>query len=168
MWFCKAINRLNKIIRPAGKIFHILGSGVLALMMFLTAGDVTLRYIFNRPIVGAFDLTEYMMAIMVSFGLAYCALMKGHVSVDLVVSRFPKRVQAVIDAVTGLLSLGLFSIITWQCFVNVKLQYSSGFTSTVLLIPVFPFAGLVGIGSAMLTLVLLTDLLETLSLMVKK
>ena len=132
-------------------------------MMFLTASDVILRYVFNRPLVGAFDLTEYMMAIVVAFGLAYCAMMKGHVRVDLIVERFPQRAQAVIDSVTGLLSLGLFSLITWQCFVNIKLQFDSGVTSTVLLIPVFPFVGMVGIGSALLSLILLIDFLESLS-----
>ncbi len=168
MWLSKAVDWLNRIIRPAGTVLHSVGSGVLALMMLLTAGDVILRYVFNRPIVGAFDLTEYMMAIMVSFGLAYCALMKGHVSVGLVVSRFPQRVQAIIDMITSLLSLGMFTLITWQCFVNVKLQFASGFTSTVLLIPVFPFAAMVGLGSTMLTLVLLIDFLDSLSRAVRK
>ncbi|MEW6669584.1 MAG: TRAP transporter small permease [Thermodesulfobacteriota bacterium] len=164
----KAIDCLNMVLRPAGTVLHSIGVGVLALMMFLTAADVILRYLFNRPIVGAFDLTEYMMTILISFGLAYCAMMKGHVTVDLIVSRLPQRVQAVIDCVTGLLSLGLFSLISWQCFVNVKLLYASGVTSTVLLIPVFPFVGVIGIGSAMLTLILLTDFLESLSRAVKK
>jgi TRAP-type C4-dicarboxylate transport system permease small subunit len=164
----QGIDCLKKVFRPAGRVLHSLGVGVLALMMFLTAADVILRYVFNRPIVGAFDLTEYMMAILISFGLAYCAMMKGHVTVDLVVSRLPQRAQAIMDCVTGLLSLGLFSLISWQCFVNVKLLYASGVTSTVLLIPVFPFVGVVGIGSAMLTLILLIDFLESLSRVVKK
>lgn len=163
MWLNKGIDWLNKVLRPAGTVLHSVGVGILALMMFLTASDVILRYVFNRPIVGAFDLTEYMMAIVVAFGLAYCAMMKGHVRVDLIVERLPQRAQAVIDSVTGLLSLGLFSLITWQCFLNVKLQFASGVTSTVLLIPVFPFVGMVGIGSALLSLMLLIDFLESLS-----
>ena len=40
-----------------------------ALMMFITAADVLLRYIFNRPISGTMELTSYMMAVVVGFGL---------------------------------------------------------------------------------------------------
>lgn len=161
MWLSKAADALNKVIRPVSKWFHSIGVGILAVMMFLTAADVALRDL--KPILGSFDLTEYMMAIIVSCGLAYCAVMKGHVKVDLVVSRFPQRVQAIIDTVTGLLGLILFSLISWQCFVYAKLQLASGVTSSVLLIPVFPFVGVVGLGSALLTIVLLSDFLNYLS-----
>ena len=168
MWLSKAAGLLNRVVRPASMALHSVGAIVIGLMMLLTAADVALRYAFNRPIKGSFDLTVYMMAIVVAFGLAYCAVMKGHVKVELVVSHLPQRAQAIIDSITCLISLGLFSLITWQCFVNMKDLFASKLTSSVLLIPVFPFAGLVGIGSACLTLVLLADFLDSLSKAVKR
>ena len=168
MWLSKAADSLYKLVCPATRVLHGAGVGVLAVMMLLTAGDVTLRYVFNRPIVGSFDLTEYMMAIVVSFGLAYCAFLRGHVRVDLVVSHLPQRLQATIDSVTGLLGIALFSIITWQSFVYMRLLFTSGLESTVLYIPRFPFAGVVCLGSAFLTIVLLANFLEFLSQAVRK
>jgi len=168
MWLSKAADSLNKLAHPAARVLHSVGVSVLAALMVLTASDVTLRYVFNRPIIGSYDLTEYMMAVVVSFGLAYCALLKGHVRVDLVVSHLPQRVQVTIDSITGLLSLFLFSIITWQSFVYMKLLFDSGLESTVLHIPRFPFAALVGLGSAFLTIVLLGNFLEFLSKAVRK
>ena len=168
MWLSKAANLLNRVARLASEALHSVGIIVLALMMLLTTADVTLRYVFDRPVTGSYDLTVYMMAIVVAFGLAYCAVMKGHVRVEVIVSRLPQRAQAIIDSITCFVGLGLFSLITWQCFVNMKLLFASNLTSSVLLIPVFPFAGVVGIGSACLTLVLLTDFLDSLSQAVKK
>jgi TRAP-type C4-dicarboxylate transport system permease small subunit len=168
MWLSKAADSLNKLVHPAARVLHSAGVSVLAMLMLLTAGDVILRYVFNRPIIGSYDLTEYMMAIVVSFGLAYCAFLKGHVRVDIIVSHFPQRVQAVIDSITGLLSVTLFSVITWQSFIYVELLFDSGLESTVLLIPRFPFAGLVCLGSAFLTIVLLANFLEFLSQAVRK
>lgn len=168
MWLSKTAGYLNKAIKPAVEILHGAGMGVLALMMFLTACDVILRYVFNRPIVGSYDISEYMMAIVVSFGLAYCAFLKGHVRVDIIVSRFPQRVQEVFDCITGLLSVFLFVIITWQSFVYMQLLFSSGLKSTVLLIPRFPFVGLVFIGSAFITLVLIADFFDSLARAVRK
>ncbi len=168
MWLSKAADSLNRLVHPAVRVLHGAGVGVLAVMMVLTAGDVTLRYVFNRPIVGSLDITEYMMAIVISFGLAYCAFLKGHVRVDLIVSHLPQRVQAVIDSITGLLGVILFAVITWQGFVYMGILVDSGLKSTVLLIPRFPFAGLVCLGSAFLTLVLLAHFLEFLSEAVRK
>jgi TRAP-type C4-dicarboxylate transport system permease small subunit len=168
MWLSKAADSLNKVVRPAVGVLHGVGVGVLAMMMLLTASDVILRYVFNRPIVGSYDLTEYMMAILVSFGLAYCAFVKGHVRVDLIVTHLPQRLQSVIDSITGLLGIILFSIITWQAFIYMKLLFDSGLKSTVLLIPRFPFAGLVCLASAVLTVTLLADFLTFLSQAVRK
>jgi TRAP-type C4-dicarboxylate transport system permease small subunit len=168
MWLSRAASLLNRVICPVVELLHTVGMGVLALMMFLTASDVILRYAFNRPIVGDYDLTEYMMAILVSFGLAYCAFMKGHVRVDLIVNHLPQRLQAVIDSITGLLSIFLFAIITWQSFVYMVILYRSGIESTVLLIPRFPFTGLVCLGSAFLTLVLVVEFIDSLSRAVQK
>lgn len=163
MWLSRLAGRIKGFLSPAVKIMHSAGAGVLLAMMLLTASDVTLRYIFNRPILGSLDLTEYMMAIVVSFSLAYCALEKGHVKVDIIVSNFPRRVQAIFDCFTNLFSLFLLILITWQSLANMWLLYKSGLKSTVLLIPRFPFAGLVFLGCAFFTLVLLVNFLESLS-----
>jgi len=168
MWLSKLADLVNILVRPVVAVLHGAGVGVLAALMALTAGDVTLRYVFNRPIVGSYDLTEYMMAIVVSFGIAYCAFLKGHVRVDIVVSHFPPRVQAAIDSITGLFGVFLFSLITWQSFVYMQLLIDSGLKSAVLLIPRFPFAGLVFLGSAFLTIVMLANLLEFLAEAVRK
>ena len=168
IWLSKAADLLNKVARPTSGVFHSVGAFVLVLMMMLTAADVILRKTMNLPIVGSYDLIVYMMAIVVAFGLAYCAVMQGHVKVDLVVEHFPRRVRAIIDSITAFLSMGLFSLITWQCFVQMKQLFASNVTSMVLLIPAFPFVGMVGAGSALLTLVLLAYFFDFLSQAVRK
>ncbi|UCG64349.1 MAG: TRAP transporter small permease, partial [Deltaproteobacteria bacterium] len=95
MWSKKTTNSLTVLYRPLIKLLNGIAMGTVAAMMFLTATDVILRYIFNRPISGAYEVIEYMMAILIPFGLAYCALQGGHVSVDLLVSRFPKKIQSI-------------------------------------------------------------------------
>jgi len=154
-------------MRPISVVLQGVGAGVLTVMMLLTASDVTLRQ-FKFPIMGTDDITAFLMAILVSFGLAYCAIRKGHVRVDLIVERLPSRVQAIIDTVTTLLGLGLCILITWQSFVNMVSLYNSGATSWTLNIIAFPFAGLVAFGFAWFTLVLLADFLNAIVRVVKK
>ena len=166
MWLDRTSGSLYSTLRPISVVLQGVGAGVLTVMMLLTASDVTLRQ-FKSPLMGTIDITEFLMAILVSFGLAYCAIRKGHVKVDLIVERLPRRVQAIIDTVTTLLSLGLCILITWQSFVNMVSVYNSGATSWTLNITVFPFAGLVAFGFAWFTLVLLADFLNAIVRVVK-
>ncbi|MFX0202441.1 MAG: TRAP transporter small permease subunit, partial [Candidatus Hodarchaeota archaeon] len=89
----KASNSLNKILLPVSIVLQGVGAVVLAVMMFLTASDVTLRQ-FKLPIIGTDDITAFLMAILISFGLAYCTIKKGHVQVDFIVERLSIRTQA--------------------------------------------------------------------------
>jgi len=164
VWLSKTIYFIN---RASGWI-HSAGAGILALMMFVTFVDVALRYVFNRPLTGSYELTVYMMSIVIAFGLAYCAVLKGHITVDIVVSHFSQRSQAIIDSITSVIGLGFFSVVTWQCTLHIKEQFDSGLRSSVLLIPEFPFVGAVALGSAMFCLVLLTHFVEFISQAVRK
>jgi len=159
----EAIHSLKRGINPLVRILKSVAAGILAVMMFLTAMDVLLRYIFNRPISGALEITEYMMVILVGFGLAYCATVKGLVSVEIFTSRFSPRGRAIVNSMTYFLSFVFFSLITWQSMRNVKLVFESELVSPVLLIPTFPFAVTLALGSLVLTLVLLVNFLEYLS-----
>lgn len=137
-------------------------------MMLLTAADVILRYFFNRPITGSYDLTQYMMAILVASALAYCVVKKRNVVVELVVERLPLRVQIIIGSITSLLSVGFLCLLTWKGYLYANELYNSGIVSVVLRIPNFPFAYIVSFGVACLTLVSLADFLHYLSKAVKR
>jgi TRAP-type C4-dicarboxylate transport system permease small subunit len=166
MWSNRASDSLYKVVSPVSVVLHGVGAGVLAVMMFLTVSDVTLRR-FKLPIMGTDDITAFLMAILVSFGLAYCAVKKGHVQVELLVEHLPSRIQAIIDSITTFLGFGLCVLITWQSFANMVSVYHSGATSWTLNIIAFPFAGLVAFGFTWFTMVLLADFFNAISRVVK-
>lgn len=159
----KAVQFLNKTVRPGTVMINAVGMVVLVMMMLLTVSDVSLRYLFNKPIKGAFELTEFMMIIIVFLGLAYTAVKKRHITVSALVGRLPEKAQLVIDASTCLLSLVLCILITWQSAMEAKTRYLQGLTSGTLYIPVHPFIWLVALGCAMLSIVLLSNLLESIT-----
>ena len=57
----------------------------------LTAVDVVGRNLFNHPIPGTVELSQYMLAIFILLGLAYAQQMKAHVAVSIFTSRLPHR-----------------------------------------------------------------------------
>lgn len=122
---------------------------VLALML-LTVSDVFMRYVFNRPITGTTEMAMYIMVCLVC-GMALCALRGEHIVVDLVMSRFSPRIQAIVDAITLILSLAIVVIITWQGFLislwERKFKYIA---STLFPVPTYPFWWVYLLGSAVL------------------
>lgn len=168
MWLSKVADAINRVVQPVSRVIHSVGLVVLAAMMFLTFADVALRYIFNRPISGSFDLTELMMVVVACCGFAYCAVMKGHVNVDLVVSRLRQRNRAIVETITGLLGLTFLFLVTLQAFLYIKVMYLKGLVSAVLHIPVYPLVAVAAVGLAMLWLVLLADILNIISRAVRK
>ena len=136
--------------------------------MFLVAGDVSLRYCFGLPIKGSVELVEQMMVVVVFLAVAYTASQKGHVAIELLVSRFPQRVQAVIDFFTYLLCLGLVSLIIWRSAVRAYYVMLHHYVTWVLGVPIYPFVFLISLGCALLAIVLLANLLDSLARAVRK
>ena len=128
----------SRIVNAVSKAIHIVGVSILALLMVLTVMDVGLRYFLNKPITSTFELTEFMMAVLVSFCLAHTASHGGHVNVDIVTSRLPRKISAILGAISNFITTSIFTLVTWQCFAQARTIYQSGLESDVLYIPVFP------------------------------
>ncbi|MDP2917469.1 MAG: TRAP transporter large permease subunit [Dehalococcoidia bacterium] len=159
---------MNKVINLLSRWAGFVGGSAIIVMMFLTFVDVVLRYFFNRPIAGGLEITEYLMAISVALTLAYCAFKKGHIRVTAGTALLPKRTQLIFDSVIMLIGVVFFSLMSWQSAVQAGVMYNSGSYSSVLRIPVYPFVWVVFIGSIIITLIFLRDLVESVARAVKE
>ncbi len=168
MELSKPAHSLSRAFYPISRIMNGVGVGILAVMMLLTAADVTLRYAFRRPIGGSVELSELMLCILVALGLAYALVHKEHIRIEFIISRFSPRVQAFVTSISALLGTGVFSLITWQSFLYAESLRTGGFTTGVLGIPIYPVVWVVVLGSAIFCLVLIVDLLEHLAELVAK
>ena len=53
-------------------------------MMLLTFVDVVARYVFNRPVRGAFEVTELMLLVLIFAGLPLVSFADEHVTMDFI------------------------------------------------------------------------------------
>lgn len=154
---------LGSVARPAARVASGIGAGVLAVMMFLSALDVLLRYFFNRPISGAMELIQYLMLITVVSGFAACTVEKSHIRVEVLIERCGPKTKRILYTTTSLLSLCLFALITRQAIVYAGFLFNSHLTSPVLLIPAFPFAVILAFGMAVFCVALVAEFFYFLS-----
>lgn len=164
----KFVGSVEKLVHPVSRFLNFGGVVFLCILMLLVMAHVIGRYLLGLPIPGSVELIELLMVLVVFLGLAECAVHRGNVAVDLFVDYLPKKTQAVIDAFTCLLSVGIVSLITWQSAVQVKILWQSGHVSGALHIPHWPFAIVMALGWAAFSLVLAAHFFEFLGRALKK
>jgi TRAP-type C4-dicarboxylate transport system permease small subunit len=70
--------------RPADAILGGAASAILLAMMLLTVVDVVARYLFKRPVRGAFEVTELMLVVLIFAGLPLVSYGDEHAVMDFI------------------------------------------------------------------------------------
>ena len=108
----------DRIVVPA---FGLIAAIVLFTLMVLTCADVIGRYFLGRPIFGAFEITESLLAVLIFAGLPLVTLRNEHVIVDLLDPLTPDwifRIQHVVACVLGFVSTAYLAWRLWLRALN--------------------------------------------------
>jgi TRAP-type C4-dicarboxylate transport system permease small subunit len=129
---------------------------VLVLIMLLTSLDVILRYL-NRPITGTYDMVSMGAAFVFGFAIPRTSIDRSHISVDILVEKFPrgKRVLAVSTRILGLL---FFFVLGWYFIQTGRGFVTTGDSTQTLSIPLYPVAFALAVCAFVECFVLLSDI----------
>ncbi len=96
------------------RFLTLFSSMCLFAMMWLTVADVIGRDVFNAPILGAFEVTEVLMGLVVFSGLPQVTLTDGHVAVTLLDSFLGQRVRRTQHILVNILCAIALAFIAWR------------------------------------------------------
>jgi TRAP-type transport system small permease protein len=164
----QAAAKAAKIIAAISQWLNVVGMVVLGALIGITVVDVLGRSLFHKPILGTFELTEYMLAVIVFCTISWCAVTRSHITVDILTSHLPPRVNAVLLFITSLLGLGLLGTMMWQSFREALVITEMGKSSTMLNVPAYPFYWLMAIAFLIVSLQVLVEVVRTISKAVAK
>jgi TRAP-type C4-dicarboxylate transport system permease small subunit len=154
-------NNLFKKLEKASHLLAYIGDVSLFAMMCLTVVDVVGRYVFNKPVLGAFEITEFLMLIIIASYLAFAQAGKSHITVDILVSRFSQKAQAVIGRINHIISFFMISGIAVMCIVKGLELKDVSEASQLLKVPNYPFAFFLVLGFAVLCLEYVLDIIKS-------
>ena len=117
----------------------VAASLILFCMMTLTFADVVLRYVFNRPLRGAFEVTELMLLVLIFAGLPLVTHANEHVTMDLIDRWLSPRLRAALGRLMEAISAALMFVLTWFMWIKAQRIAGYGDTTDVLRIAVGPF-----------------------------
>lgn len=124
--------------RRADAVLGIAASALLFCLMCVTFVDVVARYLFNRPIRGAFEVTELLLLVLIFAGLPLVSHADEHVTMDFI-DRIVGRGAEVWVRVMHAVCAAVFFFLTWQIWIKAGKIAGYGDTTDVLRIPVGPF-----------------------------
>lgn len=157
--------QIKNIVQKSSFYFCNICMFVLIPMMLLTSFDVLARFFFNNPVSGSVEISSYFMAILILTGLAYTHQVKGQIFVELLVKRLPYFFQHSLNIFTGLLSLFIIVLLTWQGWLEAVNEQG---VSDMLRIPQWPFEMLVPVAGFLLSLEILMDIFDSIAGLLKK
>jgi len=153
---------MRRTILLLGNLGMWIAGVTLCLMMLLATADVICRHLLRRSMASAHDVTELMMVVAIFLGLAYTASVKGHVQVDLVISKLSRHAQTVLESITSFFSIVISATLAWCLGMNAWSSFIRGGVTPTVGIPISPFLYLASIGCALLCAQLLVDFYDSL------
>jgi len=151
---------LEKISHALNEVLIWIAGFLLAAMIFLTCANIFLRIVWI-PVIGTFELMGYFGAVMTAFALGYTQVRRGHIAVDIVVLGFSKRTQKILNGINCFICMVFFAVVSWRITGYASTLLKTGEITETLRIVYYPFTYGVALGCAVLSLVFLTELLES-------
>jgi len=152
---------LEKISRLLNKWSIWIGGAALLLMIGIACANMLMRPL-GAPLKGAYELVGFFGALTVAFALGHAQITGSHIAVDILATRYSKRTQRIMHAISSFLCMIFFVLVAWQVAVFATTIWKRGETSETLRIIFHPFVYLVAICCALLAFVLFIDFLKSL------
>jgi TRAP-type C4-dicarboxylate transport system permease small subunit len=152
------MNIFEKVINHVSRWGVVAAGAFLVAIMIAIVLDIVLR-LARIPIIGSYEITQLFIVVTVAFALPYTALKKGHVVVDLLVSRLKERSRTISSVITIFLSLVIWGLVVWAS-VGVLEEKWTREASFTLQIPYLPFRFAWVIGLALFCLVYLLEVIK--------
>ena len=162
-----ALKTVDKYIVLFSRIlFGIAGAGLVGMLVLIVADVIGIKIV-SRPVPGGIEYVSFLAVVAIAFAVPHTQVLKGHVAVDFVVEKFPRRSKLVIDTVMVFFSVCLMALLAWYSFKYAGGLRSSGEVSMTQKIPFYPFVYGMAVCFVCLLLVLIMDLVKSISKAVK-
>lgn len=144
---CRAIDAIDAMLLSVGCL-------MLFALMFLVAADVLMRYLFNSPVVWAYEvISNYLMPGLFFLAASHTLKAHSHVSVDILHNYVNRQVRYLFEALGSIAATPVFSLITFVSAQDTLENFRTGAVSASgLALPTWPVSLLLPLGFGLLSI----------------
>ena len=117
----------------------VAASAILFAMMLLTFVDVVARYVFSRPVRGAFEVTELMLVVLIFAGLPLVSYADAHVTMDFIDRLVGPRARARLERGVHVVTTAIMAVLAWLVWLKADRIWGYRDATDVLRIVYGPF-----------------------------
>ena len=133
-------------------------SGLILLALIgLTFVDVVLRYIFSAPFLGAKDLLQMGMVMVISLAFPFTWRFGGHIVVDLIPDYGVEALTRTRDSVVRLIGMLIFALLAWRAWIRADDAALFNEATNMIEVPFQPFFWVLAIAAAFQAVVLCVE-----------
>jgi len=137
-----------------------LGGWLLSILMLSLIVDFVSRGIF-MPVPGVGEVSVFVMVACVYLGIAYCEQLKGHVKVELIISRLPPRLRGMINLFNYFMILLMVAVVSYAACQSALYSYhTKEAVAGHIPLPVYPVKFAIVIGVVLYWVQLLLNTVE--------
>ena len=109
----KLLEKLDKGLNIVAGVFAVAGGLALLALTVVTGVSVFYRYVLRTPIFGTEDLSTMTLSIIVAASVAWAAVQRGHVAVNVLSICAGRSITRITDVLARLAS---FSVLAFACY----------------------------------------------------
>ena len=125
--------------RRVEAILGVAASAILLALMLLTFVDVVARYGFNRPVRGAFEITELMLVVLIFAGLPLVSYADEHALMDFIDRLLGARAQRLLERAVQATCAAIMFLLAWLIWLKADRIWAYRDATDVLRIAYGPF-----------------------------
>ncbi len=147
-WLAHSLNKVSSICIIA--------------MMALSCLDIILRLL-RMPLPGTYEIVGFLSALMLSLSMAQTTIERGHVAVEVLMSKMPQVIQRIFYVLTNAVIAAVFVVLAWETIKYGNFYKHSGELSLTLQFAFYPILYAMGIAFGISALVPMVDVAMVVS-----
>lgn len=152
---------LNSLINGLSRAIHRAGVYVsIPVLIVILSIDVSLRYIFNSPLIWGSEVSALVLSLVFFAGLPHVTGNQGHIRMDMLYRLMGPRAKRVTDAVAGLCGFIFALLLTYQSFKSTVEMYRWNEGAEMIDIPYWPFVLFAGFCGVILAVQFLVQMIQ--------
>lgn len=150
----------STIVLWAVRVLTSLSSLALAVLLVATFAGVVMRYVFAAPILGGNEIVQLVSVALVMLAMPAVAQNEEHVRVDVFDGYLGRIGRFAADLLSRGVSVYLLALLTLRSWAKMMDAIEFGDATNMLSIPLWPFYGLLALGTVLYALVLALQLVD--------
>jgi TRAP-type C4-dicarboxylate transport system permease small subunit len=162
------MEKFQKLVDRASHLLNVIAGVGLIAMATLAVSDIIGNKAFKFPLPGGIEVVGFLGVVVTAFSIAQTQILRGHIEVEFIVDRLPKKAKGIIYIFVYFCLLILWAVIAWRSYDFGRILQTTGEVSMTERIPFYPFVYAIAFCCILTFLVLVLQLIKEISGVVKK